>query len=274
MAKKRMFSHDIIENDVFLDMPATSQLLYMHLNMYADDDGFVSPKRIMRMINANDDDLKILIAKRYVLWFESGVVVIKHWHLNNTVRKDRSAPTTFKLEFESLTKNEFGAYTEKTRITATVEAIAVDSATIDIEVTEVDNQRLPNGLPNDNQRLPQIRLEEIRLDKTSNEVGKPTSIGRKKLEPVSKEEIDAMYELFSQVVGIDPGDDAGNRKAAAALIRQHGKDKLSQLISGVALALDDQYAPRIGDFKSLKSKQVNLIIWGRKKGTNGAPARF
>ena len=83
-----MFSMKIVDSDAFLDMPMTTQCLYFHLNMRADDDGFVgNPKRIQRLIGASDDDLKLLIAKRFVLCFDSGVIVIKHWSMHNTIRK-------------------------------------------------------------------------------------------------------------------------------------------------------------------------------------------
>jgi hypothetical protein len=113
MANKRMFSKMITASDAFVDMPATSQLLYFHLNMEADDDGFVSnPKRIIRMINVGDDDLKILLAKRFLLPFESGVVVIKHWLLHNAVRKDMYKETQYLDEKKLLQIKENGAYTE------------------------------------------------------------------------------------------------------------------------------------------------------------------
>ena len=113
MANKRMFSKMITASDAFVDMPATSQLLYFHLNMEADDDGFVSnPKRIIRMINVGDDDLKILLAKRFLLPFESGVVVIKHWLLHNAVRKDMYKETQYLDEKKRLQIKENGVYTE------------------------------------------------------------------------------------------------------------------------------------------------------------------
>ena len=94
MAERRMFAKTITNSDSFLEMPLSSQCLYFHLNMNADDDGFVnSPKRIQRMINASDDDFKILIAKSFILTFESGVIVIKHWRLNNYIQKDRYKET-------------------------------------------------------------------------------------------------------------------------------------------------------------------------------------
>ena len=80
MAERRMFAKTIIDSDAFLEMPATAQMLYFHLAMRADDDGFINnPKRIMRMIGSGDDDLKLLILKKFIIPFESGVVVIKHW---------------------------------------------------------------------------------------------------------------------------------------------------------------------------------------------------
>ena len=90
MAEKRMMSKSIIETDKFMDMPMSAQCLYFHLLLRADDDGFiVSPKRTMRSIGCTDDDMKILIAKSYVLAFESGVIVVKHWRIHNYVKRDR-----------------------------------------------------------------------------------------------------------------------------------------------------------------------------------------
>lgn len=90
MAERRMFAKTIIDSDAFLDMPLTSQALYFHLSMRADDDGFVNnPKRIQRLIGANDNDLGMLIAKRFLIPFESGIVVIKHWRIHNYIQNDR-----------------------------------------------------------------------------------------------------------------------------------------------------------------------------------------
>lgn len=113
MADRRMFSKKIIDSDAFLDMPLTTQALYFHLSMRADDDGFVSnAKRIKTMIGASDDDLKLLIVKRFVLTFESGVVVIKHWRIHNYIQKDRYTPTTYVEEKSTLSLDAKNAYTE------------------------------------------------------------------------------------------------------------------------------------------------------------------
>lgn len=112
MAQRRMFSQDIVSSDAFLDMPTSSQVLYFHLAMRADDDGFITPKMTMRVIGSGDDDLKVLIAKRFVLVFEGGVVVIKHWLIHNLIRADLYKETLYKKEKSTLGLNENGAYTE------------------------------------------------------------------------------------------------------------------------------------------------------------------
>lgn len=115
MAERRMFAKSIVLSDAFLDMPLSARCLYFTLNMFADDDGFVgSPKGIMRQCGASNDDLKVLIAKRYVLAFESGVIVIKHWRINNYLQKDRYKETTYIEEKNTLTIDEKQAYVEKT----------------------------------------------------------------------------------------------------------------------------------------------------------------
>ena len=107
-----MFSPTITESDSFLDMPLSTQALYFHLGMYADDDGFVNPGKIMRMLGANSDDLKILGVKRFILLFPNGVVVIKHWKINNLVRKDWYRQTQYLEERSTLHVKENGSYTD------------------------------------------------------------------------------------------------------------------------------------------------------------------
>lgn len=111
MAERRMFAKTIIDSDAFLEMPATSQNLYFHLSMRADDDGFVNkPKAIMRNCGAKDDDLNILFARKFVIPFDSGIVVIKHWRINNYLRNDRYRPTVYQDEKSSLYLDENNAY--------------------------------------------------------------------------------------------------------------------------------------------------------------------
>lgn len=106
-----MFSLKIVDSDLFLDMPLSSQCLYFHLSMRADDDGFVNnPKKIIKIIGANEDDLKILIAKGFVIVFEQGIIVITHWKINNFIRKDRYKPTLYENEVQSLSQTKNGMY--------------------------------------------------------------------------------------------------------------------------------------------------------------------
>ena len=111
MANRRMFAKSIIDTDYFLEMPATSQLLYFHLSIRADDDGFVaSPKRILRMVGSSEDDFKMLIAKQFVIPFDSGVCVIKHWRIHNLIRADRYQGTIYTQEKSMLTESENKSY--------------------------------------------------------------------------------------------------------------------------------------------------------------------
>lgn len=132
-----MFSLQIVDTDAFLDMSQSAQLLYFHLAMRADDDGFVSNvKKIMRMVGSNDDDLKILLGKNFILPFESGVCVIKHWRIHNLIRADRYNETKYIDEKALLSIKENGAYSLAT-----------------------------TGIPNGNQMAPQVRLGKDSIGK-------------------------------------------------------------------------------------------------------------
>ena len=113
MAERRMFAKTIVTSDAFLDMPASTRCLYFLLGMVADDDGFVNnPKSIMRQAGSTTDDMNLLIAKRFILTFRSGVVVIKHWCIHNTIQKDRYKETKYLDEKSTLMLDENKAYTE------------------------------------------------------------------------------------------------------------------------------------------------------------------
>jgi hypothetical protein len=118
MAQRRMYSMEIVGSDAFLDMPASARLLYYDLGMRADDDGFINnPKSIMRATGASDDDIKLLIAKKFIIPFESGIVVVKHWNINNYIQKDRYHETKYKDEKTLLELDDNKAY----RLPETVE---------------------------------------------------------------------------------------------------------------------------------------------------------
>ena len=145
MGNHRMFTNTIIDSDNFLDMPLSTQALYFHLGMKADDDGFVgSPKKIVRSVNCTEDDLKLLIAKGFVICFDSGVIVITHWHIHNRIRKDRKKDTFFLSERQRLSLNESGVYTS------------------DIQL---DNQLTTKCQPTDSEMSAQDKLSKDKLSK-------------------------------------------------------------------------------------------------------------
>ena len=132
MANKRMFTMKIVDSDSFLDMPLSTQCLYFHLNMRADDDGFVgNPKRICKLIGCNEDDLKLLLMKRFVLGFENGVIVIKHWRMHNTIQKDRYTPTAYSDELKQLGIKDNKSYTLSPMETKCIQNVSTD---IDIDI--------------------------------------------------------------------------------------------------------------------------------------------
>jgi hypothetical protein len=142
MAERRMFAKTIIDSDAFLDMPVTARLLYYDLSMRADDDGFVnSPKKIMRMVGASQDDLSILCLRKFIIPFDSGVVVIKHWRIHNYIRNDRYKETAYKDEKALLALDENNAY------------------------TLTDNERSTTGIPSVSNLDTQVRLGKDRLGK-------------------------------------------------------------------------------------------------------------
>lgn len=115
MAEKRMFTKSIIDSDKFLEMPLSTQALYFHLGMRADDEGFInSPKKIIRAVNCNEDDLKLLIAKGFVICFDTGIIAITHWKLHNHIQKDRFKPTLYEEEKSLLDENNRKEYILKT----------------------------------------------------------------------------------------------------------------------------------------------------------------
>lgn len=152
LAERRMFAKTIIDSDAFLDMPPTTQLLYFHLSMRADDDGFINkPKSVMRMVGATQGDAEMLIQKKFIIPFESGVVVIKHWKIHNYIRNDRYTETKYKEEMNTLMLDENKAYTQT----------LPESDTRWIQGGyKVDT----SGIPNDDQMDTQDRIGKDRIE--------------------------------------------------------------------------------------------------------------
>lgn len=141
MGSHRMFTNDITDSDLFIEMPLSAQALYFHLGLHADDEGFLSsPKRILRAVGCNEDDLKLLIAKGFVICFDSGIIVITHWNLHNNIRKDRKKNTLFESE-KTLLSLKNGVY------------------------SEIDNQMTTICQPSVNQMSAQDKIREDKLSK-------------------------------------------------------------------------------------------------------------
>lgn len=150
LAERRMFAKTIIDSDAFLDMPLSTQALYFHLSMRGDDDGFINnPKKIQRMLGCTDDDVKLLIAKQFVIPFDSGVVVIKHWRIHNYIRVDRYKETIYQQEKQQLVVKEDKGYKKMDAI----------------------------GIPNDNHMVyhleTQVRLGKDSIGKDSIDISQP-----------------------------------------------------------------------------------------------------
>ena len=177
MAERRMFAKTIIDSDQFLDMPLSTQSLYFHLSMRADDDGFINnAKKIQRMIGASDDDLKLLVAKRFILSFDSGVGVIKHWKIHNHIRNDRYKETVYQEEKALLEVKENGAYIE-----LTTPGIPVGIPSVNQTVDQMETQV----------RLGEDRLGKDRLGEGSVEGADAPQPTRKRSTPPTVEEVQA-----------------------------------------------------------------------------------
>ena len=205
MAEKRMFAKSIIDTDAFLSMPLSAQALYFHLCMRADDDGFVSnPRKIQRMISCADDDLKLLIAKRYILVFDSGVIVIKHWRIHNYIRKDTYHETLYLEEKSSLFEKPDGAYTDHPLIdpSRARDELVTDPST----QYRLDKIRLDKGSKDNTSVSPATDYEQIRQSFIANCPSLPCpnatakwTAGRKKAIRDKKITDDEFSEVFKRV---------------------------------------------------------------------------
>jgi len=176
-----MFAKQIIDSDAFLSMPMSTQALYFHLAMRADDDGFVNcPRKILRIVGANDDDLRVLISKRYILAFQSGVIVIKHWRIHNYIQKDRYKPTLYREEMQLLAVKDNKSYTEVNRLSV--------GACEEEQESEAETQCIQDVYGMDTQvRLGKDRLGEVSQvedrESTGADAPTPTPSSRKRTAP-------------------------------------------------------------------------------------------
>lgn len=211
MAERRMFAKTIIDSDAFLDMPLSTQALYFHLSMRADDDGFINnPKKIQRMIGCSDDDLKLLLAKSFIIAFESGIIVIKHWRLHNYIRKDTYNETRYKQEKSQLCLDENKEY-----------QFAVDGACTN-RIQAVDELSTQDSLGKD--RLVQDRLGESSCFPPSREEVEAFA----KAECLGKVNLDKFFDYYNAngwMVGKNPMKDW---KAVLRNWNRNEKDNVKQ----------------------------------------------
>jgi len=229
MAQRRMFSPEIIESEDFLALPVSSQALYLHLAMNADDDGFIQPQKIMRMVGSSGDDLKILLAKRFLLSFQSGVVVIKHWLIHNLIRGDRYKETRFIDEKKTLKIKDNKAYTELDK----------------------------SGCQSVNQCPPQVRLGKDRLGEVNNTSEETSQVVE--LIDFFKEVNPSYKKWFGNKT---------QRSACKRLLETHGLEKLKKIISFLPQSNTTQYMPVVTTPVQLEDKFAQLATAWQKIKNN------
>ena len=203
MANRRMFSKKITDTDKFLDMPASAQNLYFHLNMHADDDGFLgNAKTIKRMVGASDDDLKLLAAKQFLIPFDDGVVVIKDWRIHNYIRSDRYRSTIYTDHKNSLQINENQQYEllaeqpKKVGMTDGIPDGNQDGYQMDTQVRLGKVRLGKDRLGKD--RLGKVRLGKGRLDNTRQD---KTPESQPEADSVSLEDVKEVIDYLNQKAG-------------------------------------------------------------------------
>jgi hypothetical protein len=219
-----MFSPKIVCSDAFLDMPTSSRELYFQLGMRADDDGFVNPRGIMRMIGASDDDIRVLVGKRFVLPFESGVVVIKHWKMNNLVRKDWYQETVYVDEKKQLKTKPNGAYTESVNNSLTFRSHRLGKVRLG-NITEQSSEESLKDNQNDmawkqyneNQNSDD-GLDELQVD--------PDYTPAKKKEKKAPDQVQQVFDLFNNPAKVTWRMREIERVAAQALFDTYGIETL------------------------------------------------
>lgn len=208
MATKRMFSKEIVGSDAFIDMPTSSQLLYFHLGMEADDDGFIgNPKKISRFVGGSDDDLKILLSKRFLLIFDSGVVVVKHHRINNKWDKYNCKRTVYLEEFSQLNIKENKAYTMDKMQGIPIQSVPSLRPVLRIEENriEIDDSAEPSPLQStpQNSKLP-LKSNFVTSDLDEDGNPRPAKVSQRKSEPGLMRLQNLFIERCDKDLGVRP----------------------------------------------------------------------
>ena len=230
-----MFCKDIVGSDAFQDMPASSQLLYFHLGMEADDDGFIgNPKKIARGIGVAVDDMKILISKKFVIIFDSGVLVIKHHRINNNWDKYNCKRTTYLEEFEQLHIKENKAYT--------------------IDKTQ--------GIPvqSENSLKTVFRIEEKRIDK--NKIKENTNTSEQ------SSQVKKVMDIFYKINPTLNWGNKTNRSAAEFMIKKFGLEGTLKMAEQIVAVQGQPYTPVATTPYQMKEKLAQFKIYFESKKNN------
>ena len=245
MAKKRMFTIDIVDSDAFLDMPISAQALYFHLNMRADDDGFVgNPKKIMRAVGTSEDDLKVLIAKRFLITFDNGVIVIKHWRMHNTLSAIRYHETSYVSEKDMLKIKRNGAYTLDDG-----EPLD-DSKLVEIASRQTKDEQKTNKRQTKDEQKTNADIDiDLGLD-IDKDLDKDKGLDKER-EIKTKKPQRSRFGEYHHVLLTEEDHDK--------LIEQMGESKTSEYVKKV-----DEYCQQTG--KTYKDYYLTILNWWRKDG--------
>lgn len=250
MANKRMFSSEIVASDAFLDMPVSSQNLYFHLGMSADDDGFIQPKKVMRLVGAGDDDLKLLFAKRFLLPINE-VTLIKHWRMNNNkIDADRYKPSVYRELVPDLRVKENKAYTlDKTQgLPVWAQVVHISGTQSRVEQSRVEQSRT---LPDAKASVKVIKPKPPKKETTHNPRGAEIIKALERVDPKNK----MFYNRPDQ------------RKSCDFLIQEYGLEQTLNAIEFYIKATEARlkYLPVITNPSQLVDKWQNLkMLVGRK----------
>lgn len=226
MADRRMMSKKIIDSDAFLEMPLSSQALYFHLLLRADDDGFLNnAKKIMREVGANNNDYDMLIMKRFIIQFDDGVCVIKHWRIHNYIQKDRYKPTLYTEEMSLLKQKENGVYSLDTERVQAVNSVNTESL-------QDASSLYPECVQGDSKM---ITLDaQVRLGKDSIELGKDNSIVSD--DTICRTDVQRVVEAWNQM-GVNPvikmTSTSTRYKMIAARIKEYGIDDVLKAVKKI-----------------------------------------
>ena len=247
MAKSRMFALTIIDSDPFLDFPPTTQNLYFHLAMRADDDGIInSPNKIIKFTESTKEDLNLLVDERFLIKFESGVIIIKHWLIHNNIQKDRYKPTLYQEEFKTLKIKDNKSYTE-------IEKPCIQNV----------NKMLTECVQNVNKMDTQVRLGKVSLDEfILYKISKEKKRKEKKKELKQDLSIIEQDEPKKTIIQIAPGDEKELLKTQQSFENKQDKPKQKTLTD-----FEIKMALEVEEYKLYKLEQAGKQ---KRKGTENS----